>query len=130
MISKARRAAPPLFARRVDAADVKLPEAAAAFAAQLAVALGHGLRDGGIQFAAAVDDEETLPHAACICTETALRGRVDAEDIAPVVQQDKPLAEAAGDLGEFVGSALQLAQLCGDLLMLAADAAKEGQSSS
>lgn len=48
-------------------------------------------------------------------------------NIAAVVQQDKPLAEAAGDLGEFVGSALQLAQLCGDLLMLAADAAKEGR---
>ena len=116
-----------LFARRIDAADVKLPEAAAAFAAQFAVALGHGLRDGGVQLAAAVDDEEILPHAACVRAEQALRGRVDAEDIAAVVQQDKPLAEAAGDLGEFVGSALQLAQLRGDLLMLAADAAKEGR---
>ena len=91
------------------------------------MAVGHGLRDGGVQLAAAVDDEEILPHAACVRAEQVLRGRVDAEDIAPVVQQDKPFAEAAGDLGEFVGSALQLAQLRGDLLMLAADAAKKGR---
>ena len=108
-----------------DAADIELIHAARALGAHLAVAVRDGGLNGGADLVAALDGEKVPAHALRVRTEEHLRRGVDAQDAAVLVEQDKALAHAAGDLRELVGLFAQLAQLHLDLDVLAVDALEQ-----
>ena len=108
-----------------DAADVKLIHTACALGAHLAVAVRDGGLDGGADLMTALDGEKVPAHALRVRTEERLRRVVDAQDAAVLVEQDKALAHAAGDLRELIGPLVQLAQLRLDLDVLAVDALEQ-----
>ena len=108
-----------------DAADVELIHAARTLGAHLTVAVRDGGLNGGADLVAALDGEKVTAHALRVRAEERLRRSVDAQDAAVLVEQDKALAHAAGDLRELIGPLVQLAQLRLDLDVLAVDALEQ-----
>ena len=111
--------------RRADAADVELPDPAAALHTRFTVAFLHGVLNGKTHIMAAVDGQKVLSDAACICAKKLFRRGVDAQHALLLIKQHKALAHAAGDLREFRLLALQLAHLLVDLPVLAVDAPEQ-----
>lgn len=66
-------------------------------------------------------------HAVLLRVEQSTGRRVDADDLALLVQQHQPLLHAAGDLAELVPLPPQLAQLGVDLAALLVDASQQGR---
>ena len=108
-----------------DTADVKLPDAAAALHARLAVPLVHGALDGKAHVVAAVDRQKVLPDAAPVRAEELFRRGVDAQHMLLFVEQHESFSHATCDLRKFRLLALQLVHLLADLQMLAVDAPEQ-----
>ena len=89
------------------------------------MAVRSGGLNGGADLVAALDGEKIPADALRVRAEERLRRGADAQDAAVLVEQDKALAHAAGDLRELVGLFAQLAQLHLDLDVLAVDALEQ-----
>ena len=113
------------FARGLDAADVKLVNAAGELRARLTVSCFARAVDGLRDIGAPVERQEILPDAACLRAEKLACRRVDAQNDVLIVEQHETLGHALRDVGELVGLALELAQLIVDLLMLAVNPAEQ-----
>ena len=108
-----------------DAADVKLPDTAAALHARLTVPLVHGALDGKAHVVAAVDGQKVLPDAALVRAEELFRRGVDTQHMLFFIEQHKPFAHAACDLRKFRLLALKFVHLLVDLQVLAVDAPEQ-----
>ena len=94
------------FARGLDAADVKLINAAGELDAGLAVTRFARAVDGLRNISAPVERQEILPDAACLRAEKLTCRRVDAQNDVLIVEQHKALRHALRDVCELVGLAL------------------------
>ena len=94
--------------------------------AELSVPARKRLPDGGAHGVTAVHVQEAVPDCVVRPEDTA-GGGVDAEHVSLAVEQNESLVQVIGNLGEFVGSALQLLQPAVDFAVLPVDFTEQGR---